>query len=239
MTSPPTTSSFTGGPPMPTQPFYVVGDVHGRADLLAPLFERLLAQPDQIVCVGDYIDRGPDSAKVLRLLQEASLLGNVTCLRGNHEEMLLRFIKHPRKNGRYWLRYGGAATLASYGIAGITLTSEPAEFVHARDALMSAMGDTIAWLNAVPYWWRSGNVAVAHAGADRTQPLADQLDRAFAWGHPEFANQPRTDGMWVIRGHAVVADPHIENGRVHLDTGAYKTGTLTALHVTMGEFTVL
>ncbi|WP_019956585.1 metallophosphoesterase [Yoonia vestfoldensis] len=226
---------FEGGPPLPERPFVAIGDVHGRADLLAPLLDRAASDGLPVVLVGDYIDHGPDSAAVLRLLQDCTARIALTCLRGNHEDLLLRFLRRPRKTGRTWLRYGGRATLKSYGIDNLPDDFVPADLARARDALEAALGGTVTWMKSMPYWWHSGNVAVLHAGADPALPLADQVPKAMAWGHPDFGQVTRRDGIWCVHGHSIVPQLTIRNGVVSIDTGAWKTGNLTAVIIGDGR----
>lgn len=232
-------SRFQGGPPAPDQAFYAIGDVHGRDDLLEPLLTRLLDQAEPIVLVGDYVDRGENSADVLDRLHALRANPQVICLRGNHEEMMLKFLEKPKKHGRIWLRYGGLQTLGSYGIGGITADAGPDDLMQARDALAVALGDQHAWLLRLPYVWQSGNMAVVHAGADPARAIDDQPTRAFAWGHQDFATKCRTDGTWVIYGHVIVPQVNISDGKVAIDTGAYASNRLTAVHVTTGTISVV
>ena len=227
--------AFDGAPPAPDQPFVAIGDVHGRADLLAPILARAAAQDLPVVLVGDYIDHGPDSAAVLRLLQDRAAQMTLTCLRGNHEDLLLRFLRRPRKTGRLWLRYGGRATLDSYGIDDLPDQITLADLVTARDRLRGAMGATVTWMQSMPFWWQSGNVAVLHAGADPAQPLADQLPKAMAWGHPDFGLVARRDGVWCVHGHRIMRRLTIREGVVSIDTGAWKTGKLCAVLIGAGH----
>ncbi|OWU66697.1 hypothetical protein ATO2_17780 [Roseovarius sp. 22II1-1F6A] len=228
-------------PLAPEAAFCAVGDIHGRADLLDRLLEKLHEQapPDAaFVCVGDYVDRGEDSARVLRDLQALSVAhpDHVTCLMGNHEEMLLGFLDRPEQAGPGWLRHGGLQTLASFGLpapAGATPT--PAAWEDLRDQLRAALGaDLETWLRALPLQWRSGNVAVVHAGADPALPLEAQTTRALLWGHRDFATTPRRDGQWVLHGHTITDMPQMQAGRIAIDTGAYATGRLTAALVLPG-----
>lgn len=209
----------------PDAPMAVIGDVHGRADLL----EKLLGQigtDRALFCVGDYVDRGDRSADVLALLQERP---DITCLRGNHEEMLLAFLEDPDSTGPRWLRYGGLQTLASFGIRGLSDTSRGADLIQARDRLRVAMGDAmIAWLGDMPLWHLSGNVAVTHAGADPHCPIDEQSAGRLLWGHPDFFKSARRDGVWVVHGHTIVDAASARSGRISVDTGAYATGRLTA-----------
>ncbi|RBI87206.1 serine/threonine protein phosphatase [Rhodosalinus halophilus] len=222
-------------PPRPDRPFVAVGDIHGRLDLLQQLETQLADLPADwpVVFVGDYIDRGDESAGVLRHLFGTSGRQRI-CLMGNHEEMLLRFLAEPAAEGPRWLRNGGLQTLASFGLGGLP-TREPAAYVAARDALVDAMGlDLIDWLTARPLVWWSGDVAVVHAGADPGLPIAKQPSETLLWGHPEFAWTPRADGLWVVHGHTIVDAPEARAGRVPIDTGAYATGRLTAALVEAG-----
>lgn len=216
-------------PPAPDAPFYVIGDIHG----CLPLLERLHAQLDAdlpIVCVGDYVDRGDDSAGVLRWLMDHPA---ITCLAGNHEDMMLGFLDTPERKGRRWLRYGGLQTLASFGVAAIPETAGGDLLLQTRDALADAMGaPMIAWLRQLPTSHQSGNVAVVHAGADPALPIAMQSDATLMWGHPAFDSQKRRDGTWVVYGHVIQDAPLQKAGRIGIDTGAYATGRLTAAQLT-------
>lgn len=210
-------------------PFAAIGDVHGRAELLESLLARL--DPSlQLVCVGDYIDRGDHSADVLRMLHARP---DIVCLKGNHEEMLLDFVRKPETSGRRWFRHGGLQTMASFGIAGLTETSPDERLREAHGALVSAMGEPlIDWLMGLQSVWRAGNIAVVHAAADPALPLDAQPERVLRWGHPDFLTTPRRDEVWVIYGHTIVDAPRMEQGRIGIDTGAYASGRLTAAVVT-------
>lgn len=208
----------------PEAPFYLIGDVHGRADLLDAILDRIVPE-HPLVLVGDYVDRGEDSASVLRTLVGRS---NTFCIKGNHEEMLLSFLENPVTHGPRWLRYGGLQTLASYGIAGVTETSRGSDLEMARNALRNAMGaETVFWLRNLPLTYRNGNIGVVHAGADPGVGLEGQLSEHLLWGHRDFHKVPRRDGLWIAHGHTIVDRAVAEKGIISVDTGAYATGRLT------------
>lgn len=226
----------------PDGPVYAVGDLHGRADLLDVLLPQIEAHAQAndfgtktLVFLGDYVDRGEQSAEVLtkvRALQEATP-DQVVALIGNHEAMMLKFLDDPVQQGRRWLRFGGLQTLASYGVGGVTERSSPEDLIEAAERLRGAQPPREnEWLRSLPSRWQSGNVAFVHAGADPHLPIADQSDGTLIWGHPEFEQVTRDDGVWVAHGHTVVDAPRAINGRISLDTGAYYTGRLTAGVVT-------
>lgn len=207
-------------------PFCVIGDIHGRLDLL----ERLVtALPSDIpiLSVGDMVDRGEQSAQVLRYVFDHP---RMSAIMGNHEAMMLNFLADPETHGRRWLRNGGLQTLASFGIAGATETSDGETLIRARDSLYQEIGEEIvAWITDLEYTFMSGNVVVAHAGADPNTDLSEQSPDTFIWGHPDFRRTPRHDGIWVVHGHTIVDDPKVADGRISIDTGAYATGVLTAV----------
>lgn len=235
-------------PPAPDRPLWVIGDVHGCDTLLAQLLAEIAARtpPDtaDIVLTGDYIDRGDSSRQVLaRLHALCQNSCNATCLMGNHEQMLFDFLHDPATYGRHWLRHGGIQTLESYGLSGPTGTDRGAAALSAIAAkLRTAMGpDVLSWLNTRPLQWRSGNVVVAHAALDPNCAPEDQTRGTLLWGHPLFLTRPRRDGLWVVHGHTIVNTPGAyAAGRIAVDTGAYRSGRLTAaLILPGGSVTVL
>lgn len=199
----------------------VIGDVHGRRDLLECLFDRLdqVAPQARSILVGDMIDRGPDSRGVLACVQARGAVA----VRGNHEQMLLDFLDAPAATGSVWFRSGGIQTLESFGIM------DPAPDIATRDALRCALSDGgEAWLRGLSDRWRGGNVVVVHAGADPRVPLAEQNPKHLLWGHPACGRFPRADGLWLVHGHTIVSKPRRRGRVVSVDTGAWQSGRLSA-----------
>jgi len=224
--------------PTPERPLFVIGDLHGCTNLLEKMLEEIdkiigfisLENP-QIVFVGDYVDRGLDSRGVLTRLRGLidEFPEHVTCLLGNHERMMLDFLDAPAARHTRWLRNGGAQTCASFGLA--VDEHRMGDIVPEQLAadLRRSMGPaTEEWLRGLPLRIQSGNVFVVHAAVDPARPIDDQSDRVLMWGHPEFMLRPRTDGIWVAHGHTIVDMPVAENTRISVDTGAYRTGILSA-----------
>lgn len=227
-------------PPLaPEAPLAVIGDIHGRRDLLEALLARLDREAPElrIICVGDYVDRGEDSAGVLRLLCARP---EITCLSGNHEEMLLGFLDEPEARGPRWLRHGGLQTLASYGIPAPGDRPRPEALRALSAAFRAALDPGVeSWLRALPVLHRSGNVAVVHAAAAPTLPIGLQSRQTLLWGHPDFTEIAREDGLWVVHGHTILPEPRVEAGRIGVDTGAYASGRLTAAVIRNGELSFL
>lgn len=219
-------------PLAPDVPFWAIGDIHGCYPALSDIINQIIdfGHSDAIlVCVGDYVDRGEHSSDVLTFLYtlQQHAQDTVICLKGNHEQMLLRFLRDPEINGPSWLRHGGLQTLASYHLA-LPVRTDP-DWQDLRDKLRAAMGPDIEnWLQTLPSSWETGNVLVTHAGADPALPLEDQDPATYLWGHPDFETHMRQDGVWVLHGHTIVDTARAEGGRIAVDTGAYATGRLSA-----------
>lgn len=234
----PVPTRFEGGPPAPERDLAIVGDLHGELDCLEVMIALLetRAPEAQWVFVGDYIDRGDQSAQVLerlRRLEEAR--PDTIFLRGNHEDMMLSFLDTPEETGNRWMRYGGLQTMASFGAFRLGEQNAPEALRVARDQLVELMPEGLGdWLAARPRWVQTGNVAVVHAGADPALPMDAQTDRSLTWGHRAFGRQAREDGVWVAHGHTIVDMPRERNGVISVDTGAYATGRLTAALVGSG-----
>lgn len=219
---------------------YAIGDVHGRYDLLDALMEKIHTDADallperdlRIVFLGDYIDRGDHSRKVIDfLILLRSFLGpQVEFLAGNHEAYLLSFLDDPLK-GWKWLDFGGRQTLASYGVAPPSTKPDLAGMLALRDRLRSAMGNHVAFLQSLPKFVLSGKVVFVHAGLDPSYPLEEQPDAALLWGRIEKGRASGLPGWRMVHGHFAAAEPVSSEGRICVDTGAYYTGRLTAVRL--------
>ena len=229
-------------PLAPDAPVFVIGDLHGCIQQLRDMQGQMDTENPEAhrVYVGDYVDRGDHSKEVLQTLFNDRDNPKVTCLRGNHEDMMLGFLQDPAEKGSRWLRYGGLNTLGSFGIDGIPTNSDPAVFEATAEKLRAALGpEMLRWLDTLPTQWQSGNLAVVHAGADPALPMALQSDETMKWGHKDFFTTPREDGIWVAHGHTIVEEATAESGRIAVDTGAYATGRLTAVYVSFGDLRFL
>lgn len=218
----------------PDEPFFAIGDIHG----CLPQMQTLLAQldgPGPRIFLGDYVDRGPQSAQVLSELFTLQMENpdDVVCLKGNHEVMLLDFIDDPLGRGARWLKFGGLDTLASFGIAADAMADDG---LDAALALERALPDgMLQWLRALPLRWSSGNMHCVHASMNPDKPPHKQSENALLWGHPDFFAKRRNDGQCVIHGHTIVPQGTVCDDRISVDTGAYQGGLLTAVAVRDGK----
>ena len=236
----------TPAPPDPADLLYVVGDVHGRTDLLLALLERIAddaagrATPARLVFLGDYVDRGPDTAGTLEVLADlpgACELAPVF-LMGNHERMLLDFLADPAAGPR-WLRAGGDATLASFALSPPGDTDEPEAWAVLRDGLAGALALRRGFLAGLRAQYLSGNVLCSHAGGDPALAPEAQGEAALLWGRAPEPGRARADGLWSVSGHVIVPEPEMRPGRICIDTGAWFTDRLTAARIAAGEVAFL
>lgn len=216
---------------------YAIGDIHGRADLLARMFERLEADARSAgaaapiaIFLGDYVDRGPDSAEVIELLQLGRPEGfERRFLKGNHEQALLAFLHDPVA-ARAWLAHGGLETLASYGVRPLPpLSADDATLRRAAAALRESLPPAHAsFLDRLERYAVIGDYAFVHAGVDPRVSLAEQTDAALFWSRDRFLGDGRRLEKVIVHGHTPQKAPYKDHRRIGVDTGAYVWGALTA-----------
>ncbi len=224
---------------------YAVGDVHGRADLLSKLFVRidddLKSRPisDSVqVFLGDYIDRGPDSRKVIDLLIARRRRHGAVLLKGNHEDYALRVLGDPAAL-REWMTIGGLNTLLSYGVTP-TRRDDPQSQREMAIALDQALPDSHRrFLGSLALSFTCGDFFFAHAGVRPGIPLQLQTQRDLLWIREDFLLHEEDFGKIVVHGHTPSREPDIQPNRVNIDTGAYATGRLTCLVLEGDEMSFL
>lgn len=215
---------------------YAIGDVHGRSDLLdsmlgmvrADASSRLGATAREVVFLGDYVDRGPDSRGVLDLLTSDPLPGFATTfLMGNHDAVMRDFLADPSV-GTAWLAFGGDATLVSYGVPLAGRTAE--RLAEASTVLAERLPATHrSFLRSLKTLHTAGDYAFAHAGILPGVPLARQVEDDVLWIRDGFLEWRRPHEKMIVHGHSIVDHPVELSNRIAIDTGAYQTGRLTCL----------
>jgi serine/threonine protein phosphatase 1 len=217
---------------------YAIGDIHGRLDLLRRLqalivddAARSRAQRRVLVYIGDYIDRGPDSAGVLDLLLDRPLPGfEIVHLLGNHEDTFLRF-PDDMAVGPSWLTYGGVQTLESYDVE-----VPPGSWRDERE-LRRLQGEVrkrvprrhLEFMRGLPLTHIEGNYLFAHAGIRPGIPLERQEREDLLWIRDEFLHSSADHGKIVVHGHTISEAPVVLPNRIGIDTGAFHTDRLTCV----------
>jgi serine/threonine protein phosphatase 1 len=233
------TSGATQAPQPLTGTYIAVGDIHGHVDKLTALLASLQAeaathpQPITLVCLGDYINRGPASAGVIATLRHNLPNGwNTIFLRGNHEQKLLEFLSRPEQNAD-WLGWGGVETCLSYGVkpyGNAGLRNAGAIAAELQEALTTT-GD-LAWLQATQLYHSATPYLFVHAGVRPGVPLKLQMENDLLYIREDWLNRPHGLNATVVFGHTIVEQPLVLPDRIGIDTGAYQGGPLTAAIIT-------
>ena len=220
---------------------WVIGDIHGYYETFDALIKKLsITDQDIILCLGDLIDKGPDSLKVLERVKQSS---QIFSIRGNHEEMMRLSIspKHGRMM-RSWLKYGGLVTLESFS------KDETKQIAEARKWL--------SFIENLPTEIILDKYRIVHAGYDDSKSLEDQNNQQRIWGRTIFHTKQTLDpDRQIIVGHTPVqtlnrlgkeeiwtSEINLADGRpsvLCIDTGVFLETKLyprlTALNLTDGQ----
>lgn len=214
---------------------YAIGDIHGCLDLLNRMIELIEediaaygAEGAIVVTLGDYIDRGPASRGVLQRLARNPFSVPFIALRGNHEEMFLSFLVHPR-NASGWCRQGGVETLASYSVPvsqvmigkGYTAAAETMNWLLPEEHRSFLMSLPLAVMT--PHYF------LCHAGVRPGIALNQQQPNDLLWIRDEFLTSQDDFGRVVVHGHTPVTEIEVQPNRINVDTGAYRSGRLTCV----------
>lgn len=220
-------------------PVYAVGDVHGCLRLYREIETHILRDAEAfngtptIVLLGDFIDRGPQSAAVIdHLLGPPPVPARRLCLLGNHEAMMLDYLASP-KGKTEWLNLGGHETLMSYGLmADLTTLHRMTERKLLQTLAAHLPERHTQFLRGLLPGLRVDTYLLAHAGSDATAPLTAQPREALVWGKAGLA---APEGLTLVHGHYVTPLPRRSAHSIGIDTGAYATGRLTALRLVPGQ----
>jgi serine/threonine protein phosphatase 1 len=226
-----------GRPAIPAgQRVYAVGDIHGELALFDAMLAQIAADDaasdparTTIVLLGDLVDRGPDSAGVIARARELQGRGDTRVLAGNHEEMFLLSLTD-REVFRSLLRHGGRECALSFGVDRAAF--QAAELDEAQALVREAVpADVIAWLQGLEDMVTIGDYLFVHAGINPAVPLAEQQTKDLRWIREPFLSHCGAHPLMVVHGHTIVDAPEERTNRIGIDTGAYRTGRLTALRL--------
>jgi serine/threonine protein phosphatase 1 len=223
-------------PPAPDgRTVYLVGDIHGRLDLLTGLHRRIDADRARTgaggcseVYLGDYIDRGKDSAGVISELLRRSRQVETIFLRGNHEQLLLDFL-HGQGCLEDWLHVGGSASLLSYGVAPNLLLRTITRSATRRQLIAAMPEEHRRFYEETRIYARLGAYLAVHAGLRPGIAIEEQSVMDMLCIRREFLHYTGDLGCIVVHGHTPVMAPELRPNRINIDTGAFATNRLTCL----------
>jgi serine/threonine protein phosphatase 1 len=197
-----------------------VGDIHGCRSKLETLLAKIDWHPEnqeELIFLGDYIDRGPDSfgvVEIVRALKE-DYPQEVITLMGNHEQLFIKFITG--QNALSLRDNGVSFTMRSYE------QNKPFPVEHFR-----------FYLNLELYY-ETPRFIFVHAGLRPGVPLELQTEEDCLWIRKQFLESPFDFGKTVVFGHTPFREPYITSGRAGLDTGAVYGGKLTCMELLSGR----
>lgn len=213
---------------------YVIGDIHGRLDLLDRLIDEIERDAEErgasslTVTLGDYIDRGPDSRGVLDRLLSNPFPGDYVALKGNHEALLETFLED-LAIGAHWRQLGGLETLRSFGVS-IAATMVGKNYEEAAEQLRVALSPAhTKFLASLKTSLTVGRYFLCHAGIRPGIALERQRPQDLMWIRGEFLRSRLDFGKIVVHGHTPTAEPEVLPNQINIDTGAFATGRLTCV----------
>lgn len=218
------------------QRVYAVGDIHGRDDLFAELIGLIRADnaargPANVtlILLGDLVDRGPESAAVVeRAIGLCTEFEDTRLLVGNHEECFLAALTGDVRRLRYFMRIGGEATVRSYWNSDVDLAEATFEEVAQRLPGM-VPPKHVEFLGAGEDVIEIGDYVFVHAGIRPGVAIEKQALSDLRWIREDFLEDDRDHGVMIIHGHTIQDDVDEWPNRIGIDTGAYKSGILTAI----------
>jgi len=225
---------------------YVIGDIHGRSDLLHGLlrkiaFDAAKLEPQtkrELIFLGDYIDRGPDSRGVIDLILstgEERDFWTVTALKGNHEQALMQFLDDPEL-WPIWSGFGARETLLSYGVQPPAPGSEREDWERASRQMNAAVPSSHRrFLEDLEILAVRGDYLCVHAGVRPGQALDRQVEEDLLWIRDDFLRNERRLDKVIVHGHTPAEEAYVGVHRIGLDTGAYATSVLTAIKLKGAE----
>jgi serine/threonine protein phosphatase 1 len=212
------------------QRVYAVGDVHGCFERLVAMHEQIAADLAErpvdratLVHLGDYVDRGLESAQVVEWLVAGPPVPvtEVVNLMGNHEQMMLSAIAQlDKESGELWLRNGGAESLMSWGVSRLVAQQEWAARIPVPH---------LVFLRDLVLQHRVGPYLFVHAGIRPGVRLTQQTRHDLIWIREPFLSSKEDHGVVVVHGHTPRREPLVAANRIGIDTGAVIGGSLTCV----------
>jgi len=204
--------------------YFAIGDIHGCLDKLKRLLNKIdITDHDELIFLGDYIDRGSDSKGVIDFLINLKGRFKKKFLRGNHEDMFLRAIKDPPNWGdlELWLRNGGNKTILSYQKKSIGTEKTSDLFPQSH----------VDFIKKTKLYYQTNKYIFVHAGASPLIPMKNHDTDCLLWARDEFILDESTWPKKVIFGHTPHKKPLLMDNKIGIDTGAVFNGKLTCIEL--------
>jgi len=222
----------------PDMRIYAIGDVHGYLSLMTKIHQKIRTDLDdnptdqyRIIFLGDYIDRGPDSAGCVQYLFDLCAEDDdVICLKGNHEDKLEKFLENPIEVAESFFTYGGVECVQSYGVEMDGYSAADEVIVKVRDELYAQIPlEHKQFYSKLTMSVTLGDYLFAHAGVRPDVPLTAQSDDDLIWIRSEFISNNSLYDKVIVHGHTPAYPMEVLPNRINADTCAYDTGVLSCV----------
>lgn len=221
---------------MEKEKVFVMSDVHGEFSMMEEMLEKWNREEEQLIILGDLADRGPNSKATLELAYHLVQVEDAIVIKGNHDDMLEKYLEEPLRNQGLYYMNGGGKTVAS--LLGEAVSNRD----HQKNA--QAIKEKYPWLlpflKSLSYFYEWKDYLFVHAGVDLTlDDWRDSTERDFIWIREGFYDQQNNTNKTIVFGHSVTANLHREranydiwqsgDGLIGIDGGAVYGGKLHAL----------
>lgn len=223
-----------------------ISDIHGcyeEFDKLLGLVKYNSAR-DQLILVGDYVDRGKDNKKVVSFVKELVDTYGAIALKGNHDQMFVDYVKKPHiySNVYNYLRNGGETTLRNYVKDFDDYQWHDESYKKWAEEVMLQHGDDICFLDDLPYYHETEDYIFVHAGINpHLNDWKYTTREDFIWIRDQFLNHNHSHEKTVIHGHTPVVNLHDKhdiyfgNKKIGIDGACAYGGQLNCLEIKDGE----
>jgi serine/threonine protein phosphatase 1 len=236
-----TTLGKQGGP---MKRILVISDIHGESEKFEALLKEAAYSPeqDQLILLGDYVDRGPHAKDVLDKVIQLKEAGALV-LKGNHEDMMIRALT--TNDERTWNRWvyinGGETTLQSYGLSATNYMDDEHSGAFRKPQLQSELLDKhLKFIINLDHYIEMDDYIFVHAGVEPETPIAETDPYTLMWIRDEFHNGYQGEKM-VVFGHTTTDGLHDdpdnndvyfgENRIIGIDGGAVYGGQLNCIEL--------
>ena len=196
---------------------YAMTDLHGRFDLMNKALEEIEKRnPDTVIFLGDYIDRGPQSRQIIERLMDGPPRGwKWICLAGNHDRWFADIIRHHEHYSEWLIDCGGVTTMRSYGW----------EKGRAIDRNLVPK-EHLDWIYGLPMYHETEHHVFVHAALDITKPMDQQTENMLTWGYWR-GRDLAYNGKYIVHGHDSNPNgPIVYKNRINLDVRSFMTNRL-------------
>lgn len=178
---------------------YVIGDIHGEYEMFQTLLKDYDETYQQLVLIGDLLDRGARSKECLLLGKQLVEEKRAIYLKGNHEDIFLRFLDDPEERYPNYILNGGGETIESLLHTGAVAEYSPTEISM---LIKSRYKDLINFLRELPLYYEWYDYLFVHAGINLEKDnWQDTSERDFLWIRKEFHEGKNHTNKTIVFGH--------------------------------------